>query len=132
VRNPERKADFIERTSLDRLCPNANIKLTVPGGFERMLEHIAVHQYFMGLDQKRDIPEEDAVIHWYNTVYLPIIMVIRASGVQDKFPGKTEGDLYLWALDHQHYLAKVEGQPLLPPADAAREYVWRQEETDKD
>jgi hypothetical protein len=40
-------------------------------------------------------------------------------------------------LDNQHYLAESEGQPLLPPADAARKYVqtWntsRQEEPDKD
>ena len=33
-----------------RLRPEANIKLTIPDGFERMLEHIAVHRYFMGLD----------------------------------------------------------------------------------
>jgi hypothetical protein len=131
------KVDFIERTDIDHLRPDSNIKMSIPDGFERMLEHIAVHRYFMGLDQKRDISEEEAIVHWYDTVYLPIINVIRASGVLAEFPGKTEGDLYLWVLDHQHYLAESEGQPLLPPADAAREYVQtgntsRQEESDKD
>src|SRR5215212_9840642 len=43
----ETKVNFLERTSLDDLIPEANIKVTIPDGFERMLEHIAVHRYFM-------------------------------------------------------------------------------------
>ena len=119
----EDKVHFLERTSLDRLIPEANIKLTIPDGFDRMLEHIAVHRYFMGLDLKRDISEEEAVRHWYETVYLPVVNVIRETNILKEFPGKTEGDLYLWVLDHQHYLAEEEGIPLQPPADAARSFV---------
>ena len=117
------KVDFLERTGLDRLRPKANIKLTIPDGFDRMLEHIAVHRYFMGLDWKRDISEEEAITHWYDTVYLPIVKIIRNSRILREFPGKTEGDLDLWVLDHQHYLAEEEGQPLQPPEEAAREYI---------
>lgn len=123
----EDKVHFLERTALDYLRPGANIKLTIPDGFERILEHIAVHRYFMGLDLKRDISEQEAVTHWYDTVYLPIVQVIRESGVLEDFPGKTEGDLYLWVLDHQHYLAQTEGQPLQPPAEAARDFIEEQD-----
>lgn len=123
----EDKVHFLERTALDYLRPGANIKLTVPDGFERILEHIAVHRYFMGLDLKRDITEQEAVTHWYDKVYLPIVQVIRESNVLDDFPGKTEGDLYLWVLDHQHYLAQTEGQPLQPPAEAARDFIEEQD-----
>ncbi len=123
----EDKVHFLERTALDYLRPGANIKLTVPDGFERILEHIAVHRYFMGLDLKRDITEQEAVTHWYDTVYLPIVEVIRESGVLEDFPGKTEGDLYLWVLDHQHYLAQTEGQPLQSPAEAARDFIEEQD-----
>jgi hypothetical protein len=116
----ENKVNFLERTSIDRLIPEANIKLTIPDGFDRMLEHIAVHRYFMGLDLKRDISEEEAIKHWYDTVYLPIINVIRETEILKEFPDKTEGDLYLWVLDHQHYLEQEEGLPLQPPQEAAR------------
>ncbi|MCK6538551.1 MAG: hypothetical protein L6Q26_00725 [Anaerolineales bacterium] len=118
----EDKVHFLERTSLDALIPEANIELTIPDGYDRMLEHIAVHRYFMGLDWKRDISEEEAIRHWYETVYMPIVNVIRETGILKEFPGKTEGDLYLWALDHQHYIAE-EGAPLQPPEDAARNFV---------
>jgi hypothetical protein len=117
------KVHFLDRTGLDRLRPKANIKLTIPDGFDRMLEHIAVHRYFMGLEWKRHISDDEAVIHWYDTVYLPIVKVIRKSRILKEFPGKTEGDLYLWVLDHQHYLAEEEGQPLRPPEEAARKYL---------
>ncbi len=119
----ESKVKFLERTSLDRLKPEANIKLTIPDGFDRMLEHIAVHRYFMGLDLKRDISEKEAVTDWYDKVYMPIVNVIRETEILQDFPGKTEGDLYLWVLDHQHYLETEEGVPLQPPAEAARTFV---------
>jgi len=114
------KVHFLERTSLDTLIPEVNIKLTIPDGFDRMLEHIAVHRYFMGLDLKRDITEEEAIKDWYETVYKPIMQVIRDTNIIREFPDKTEGDLYLWVLDHQHYLAAEEGTPLQPPEEAAR------------
>ena len=117
------KVHFLERSALDHLRPEANIKLTIPDGFERMMEHIAVHRYFMGLDLQRDISEQEAVMSWYDTVYMPIVKVIRKSKILKDFPGKTEGDLYLWVLDHQHYLAEREGQPLQPPEDAARGFI---------
>jgi hypothetical protein len=117
------KVRFLERTRLDSLRPKAKIHLTIPDGFDRMLEHIAVHHYFMGLDWKRDISEEEAITDWYDTVYYPIIKVIRQSKILKDFPGKTEGDLYLWVLDHQHYLADEEGQSLQPPEEAAREFI---------
>ncbi|MFN8387022.1 MAG: hypothetical protein U0X92_11445 [Anaerolineales bacterium] len=116
----EDKVHFLERTALDTLKPDAYIKLTIPDGFDRMLEHIAVHGYFMGLDLKRDITDEEAVIDWYDNVYMPVIQVIRETGILREFPEKTEGDLYLWVLDHQHYLAEEEGVPLQPPQEAAR------------
>jgi hypothetical protein len=118
----ETKVQFLERTSLDSLRPDANIKLTIPDGFDRMLEHIAVHRYFMGIDWKRDISEEEAIIHWYDNVYMPVIHVIRETAILKEFPTKTEGDLYLWVLDHQRYLVD-EGKPLQPPEDAARTFL---------
>ena len=77
----EDKVHFLERTALDDLKPDANIKLTIPDGFERMLEHIAVHHYFMGLDLQRDISEEEAIADWYDHVYMPIINVIRDTNI---------------------------------------------------
>ncbi len=122
------KVHFLERTHIDDLRPDSRIRLTIPDGFDRMLQHIAVHRYFMGLDLKRDVPEDEAIMHWYDTVYLPIVKVIRRSKILKDFPGKTEGDLYLWVLDHQSYLAASEGQSLQPPEAAARGFLESRDE----
>jgi hypothetical protein len=116
------KVNFLERTELDRIRPKASIKLTIPDGFDRMLEHIAVHRYFMGLDQQRDISDEEAVAHWYDKVYRPITSSIRHSGILEEFPGKTEGDLYLWVLDRQRYLS-LKGKKLASPQKAAKDFL---------
>lgn len=121
------KVHFLERTALDHIRPEANIKTTIPDGFERMLEHIAVHRYFMGLDLKRDISEEEAVAHWYDTVYVPIVEIIHSSNILKDFKDKTEADLYLWTLDHQHYLIQEKGQALQPPEEAARQFIEEKE-----
>ena len=117
------KVLFLERMRLDRLRPQSRIRLTMPGGFDRMLEHIAVHGYFMGLDLKRHVSDQEAATDWYDRVYVPIVKVIRSSKVLREFPGRTEGDLYLWVLDRQQYLAEAEGQRLETPEDAAREFL---------
>jgi hypothetical protein len=122
------RVEFLERSGLDRVRPGTDIAVTVPDGYSRMLEHIAVHRYFMGLDEQRDISEDEAVTHWYETVYLPVIRVIREQGILKEFAGKTEGDLYIWVMDHQHFLHE-QGQDLSSPEVAAAQYLQRYDRT---
>jgi hypothetical protein len=113
--------EFLERTQLDKLRPDQNIRFTIAGGYEQLLEHIAVHRYFMGLDEQRDIGEEEAVIHWYDTVYSPIVQVIREQNILQNFPDRTESDLYLWLMDHLHYMRETQGD--VNPAEAAQQFA---------
>jgi hypothetical protein len=117
------QVEFIERTGLDRLRPEAQLTITILGGYDRLLEHIAVHRYFMGLDFQRDVSESEAVEHWYDTVYLPVVRVIRASGLLEAFPSRHEGDFYLWVMDHRHYLVSQGKADLVEPGKAAEEFV---------
>jgi hypothetical protein len=117
------QVEFLERTGLDRLRPQAALTITILGGYDRLLEHIAVHRYFMGLDFKRDITDAEAVEHWYDTVYLPVVEVVRRSGLLRAFPGRTEGDFYLWVMDHRHYLVSQGKADLIEPGRAAEEFV---------
>lgn len=96
--------DFLERTRLDKLRPEQHIRMSVAGGYKRLLEHIAVHRYYMGLEQKRDISEDEAVSDWFDNVYSPIMQAVREHNILADFPHRTESDLYLWVIDHQHYL----------------------------
>jgi nucleotide-binding universal stress UspA family protein len=93
-------AEFLEKTEIKNLFPNVDLSVSVPGQYEKLLEHIEVHRYFMGLDFQRDIPYDEAVTHWYETVYTPFIEPIRERGLLRWFPGRTETDLYLWVSEH--------------------------------
>jgi hypothetical protein len=115
--------EFLERTGLDRLRPGAVITVTILGGYERMLEHMAVHRYFMGLDFKRDVSETEAVEHWYDTVYQSVVQVIHRSDILKAFPRRTEADFYLWVMDHRHYLVSQGKADLVEPGQIAEEFV---------
>lgn len=95
---------FLDRTRLDQLRPEQRIRFTVAGGYDRLLEHIATHRLFMQQEQQRTVSEEEAVAHWYDTVYKPIVDVIREHDVLKEFPARTESDLYLWIVEHLYYL----------------------------
>lgn len=99
-------AGFLEKTEIKILFPGADLSVTVPGQYETLLEHIAVHRYFMGLDYRREIPYREAVKHWYETVYTPFIEPIHERGILRWFPGRTETDLYLWVSKHMESLKK--------------------------
>jgi len=107
-------ARFLGRTRIESTLPEVDLILTVPGQYRRLEEHIEVHHYFMGLDQQRDVPFVEAVVHWYEEYYLPIIEIIRKRGVLRGFPGRTETDLYLWISEHQAILAENIGQEIRP------------------
>ena len=94
-------AEFLERTHLDDLCPQADLSVTIPGQYGVIEEHITVHRHYMGLKQKRYIPEEEATIHWFDTVYLPAVEAIREAGILRNYPNRTETDLYLWIAEHR-------------------------------
>ena len=115
-------AEFLERTRLDKLRPEQNIRFSIGGAYERLIEHIAVHRYFMGLDLKRDIGEDEAVTDWYDNVYMPIVNAVRAENILKEFPGRTEADLYLWIIDHKHFLREESGSEISPD-QAATDYA---------
>ncbi|PIE31932.1 hypothetical protein CSA56_16930 [candidate division KSB3 bacterium] len=100
-------AAFLELTDLRTLRPEADLQLTAPGTYHVLEEHIRVHRYFMGLEQKREIPYHKAVKHWYDSVYLPIVQMIQQQHLQEDFPAHTLSDLYLWISEFQ-FIARQE------------------------
>ncbi len=103
------RAEFLEQTHLDRLFPDLDFSVSVPGRYPVLFEHIRVHQYFMGLEQKRDIPFDEAVCSWVENVYLPAIADIRRARVLVDFPGRTETDLYLWLKQNAARISPARG-----------------------
>lgn len=94
-------AEFLDHTKLDELRPEADLTLTAPGKYALLEDHIRVHNYFMGINFQREIDWDEAVVHWYDEVYLPVIQMIRMRGFLRDFPNRTETDLYIWLAEHR-------------------------------
>ena len=105
-------ADFLEKTQLDILRPGTNLTLTLAGQYPILHEHISVHRYFMGIDQNRPIPFDEALLDWLDKIYQPIIQAIREQAILRNFPHRTETDLYIWIADHKATLQKELGWEL--------------------
>ena len=111
--------NFLEETKLDDIVPGEELKLTFPGQYETLKEHIRVHRHYMGVDQSREIPWEEAVRHWYDHVYKPVVEVIHDQNILEEFPERTETDLYIWVLDHQTYMEEELGWSIRPEKAAS-------------
>jgi nucleotide-binding universal stress UspA family protein len=102
-------ADFLAQTEFDRLIPGIALDVTVPGQYKKLYEHIEVHRYFMGIELGREVSPAEAVVHWYDTVYTPVLDPIRQRGLLKWFPSRTETDMYLWVSEHRAVLQKELG-----------------------
>jgi nucleotide-binding universal stress UspA family protein len=111
-------AGFLEKTDFARLRPGVDLSVTVPGQYDKLLEHIEIHRYFMGIDFQRDISYPEAVGHWYDVVFTSIIEPILERGLLRWFPGRTETDMYLWVSAYRAEMESKLGWPIRPEAAA--------------
>jgi hypothetical protein len=96
-------AVFLEETRLPAIRPTAHIDLTLPGEYERLLEHISVHRWYLGEQRNAEVPYEEAVASWYDSIYQPLVEILQEQRVIDQFPGRTAADLYLWTIEYLWY-----------------------------
>ncbi|GAB4472642.1 MAG: universal stress protein [Anaerolineales bacterium] len=97
----EEYLEFLEKTRLDQRFPEQDLSVSIPGQYSILMEHIEVHRYFMGIEQKREISLEEAAADWYENYYLPIVRRIIDLGILRGYPNRTPTDLYLFMSEHR-------------------------------
>jgi len=117
----QEKLEFQTRSNLAESRPEARIEVTVPGQYSQLLEHIAVHHWYLGEQQQQEISYETAAASWYDNVYSPLVGFIREQDILADFPGRTEADLYLWILEQQASIRDIYGKDV--SLDAALDYL---------
>lgn len=100
----QERADFMLRTGLQDMYPDVDLQTSIPGQYEKLLEHVAVHRWYLGENKGSEVSYRDSVASWYTNVYSPLVAIIRDQKVLADFPGRTETDLYLWIISHQWFL----------------------------
>lgn len=98
---------FLEETNIDKLRPDSDLKMTFIGHYQTLIDQIDAH--YRALQQANEIDYAEAVMGWYDDVYLPIVLMIREMGVLHNFPKRTEADIYVFLYDHQEELEEELG-----------------------
>jgi hypothetical protein len=111
-------ASFLERTQLDRLRPAARLECRELGHYDLIFEHILGHRYFMSLERGHEVPLPEAVADWYDSVYRPVMDVVKRHRIAEHLPGWTEADLYL-AITRSWLELSADGQSSGPEAAGA-------------
>ncbi|MFA6955962.1 MAG: hypothetical protein WC538_08845 [Thermoanaerobaculia bacterium] len=109
--------DFVESTCLTREEAEA-LRVSTPEGYSKLLDHISVHRYYLGIELGREPDWCEAISSWRARVYGPMIEVIREREILEQFPGQTEADLYLFAMQELHYLRERADGGDAKPGDA--------------
>lgn len=115
---------FRRKLQIDKILPDADLKVTATGRFDALVQHIYGHKYYLNECSTVEIPLERAICSWYEHVYTPIVVSIRSNGVLARFPDRTETDLYLWIVHHWDELKHRWGQDF-GVEDAVRDYATR-------
>ena len=103
------KKIFYGKTSFGELTGDRELNFTQPGRYDVIFNHIMVHKYYLNQNQEEELPLDKALVSWYNSVYHPIIRIIEENMLCINFPGRSPSDLYVWIVQHWHYLKKENG-----------------------
>ncbi|MBR4180436.1 MAG: transcriptional regulator [Treponema sp.] len=87
------------------------------GRYDVIYNHILTHKYYMNQGKEEEVSMEDAVLSWFNTVYLPIVTSVRKCHILHKFPKRTLADMYVWIVRYWDSLKHTFGDDV--PIDKA-------------
>ncbi|MBZ0295097.1 MAG: hypothetical protein K8L99_21210 [Anaerolineae bacterium] len=94
-------AAFLDETNLRQTRPHhQSIKLSEPSRYTDLLGHVYMHRRALELEGDCPCTIEQAAVDWYDNVYRPAVTLIRKYDILQYVPGRTEGDLYLWLVEH--------------------------------
>lgn len=80
------------------------------GRYDVIYNHILTHKYYINQGKDVEISMEDAILSWYNNVYLPLALIIQKKHILRAFPRRTIGDLYVWIVRYWDDLKKKFGE----------------------
>ena len=100
--------------------PGLELQTAVPGHYRKLLGHLEAHRFYLA--EKRDAPlsADDALLSFFEEVYLPIAHLVQDEGIRRAFAGWTELDLYLWITQYQDFLRAASREDPEAPARRAR------------
>ena len=104
-------AEFLDITRLPYMRPHhQSMELSEPSRYDDLLGHIYLHGAVKQRKDGASVELQDAAADWYDNVYRPAITLIRKYDLMQYLPRRTEGDLYLWMVEHLRDVKEAYGE----------------------
>jgi uncharacterized ParB-like nuclease family protein len=111
MESAEAYAAFLDVTRLSYTRPQHQpIMLSEPSRYNDLLGHIYLHMAVLKSSSGKEMALPEAAADWYDNVYRPAVTLIRKYEILKLMPGRTEGDLYLWMIDHLREVKEEYGE----------------------
>ena len=118
------KRVFYNETGFGDITDYWLLNFSTPGQYDLVYNHILIHKYYINMDKEEEIPMEDAILSWFNNVYLPVIHTIDQHKMMKRFKGRTKSDLYVFLIKYWDELKQKFGEDFSLD-QAAEEYKSR-------
>ena len=89
------RLEFYEKTGL-----TGDITLTEVGKYRYLENQIKRHMEYLNNTCGKDVDLKKAAEDWYNTIYLPLVSIIKNGRLIGHFPQRTFSDLYAYVTFH--------------------------------
>ncbi len=106
------KRVFYSETNFGDITDCWNIDFSTTGQYDVLYQHILIHKYYINQNDTEEISMHDAILSWYNTVYLPVIQAIKKQKLLRKFKGRTLSDMYVWLIRYWDEVKQKFGQDI--------------------
>ncbi len=104
------KRVFYSETNFGDITDCWNIDFSSPGQYDVLYQHILIHKYYINQNSTEEISMPDAIISWYEKVYLPVIQAIKKQKLLRKFKHRTLSDMYVWLIRYWDEVKQKFGQ----------------------
>src|SRR5690349_7231243 len=107
-------ADFLDQTGLNRLPEFTDLRITIPGGYQKLLDEVCVCRCQIEEEGQTECTLQDSAESWYRDIYLSFAEAVGERGMIRWFPNRTVTDLYVWMTEHRADLEKELGWSIRP------------------
>ena len=76
------------------------LDFSVTGQYDVIYNHILTHKYYINMNKSEEISLDEAIMSWFDTVYLPVIRIIESHRIMRHFKKRTKSDLYVWLIKY--------------------------------
>ncbi|MGL4986098.1 MAG: transcriptional regulator [Treponemataceae bacterium] len=98
------KRVFYAETCFGDITDFWKLDFSSTGQYDVIYTHIQTHKYYIDQKKQEETLFTDAVLLWFNDVYLPVVKVIKKQHFLRKFKGRTTSDLYVWLIKYWNEL----------------------------